>query len=76
MFDNRYRTAALTVVKSVNGQGASTTETFTFTITLTDASGARLAASYPYTGTGGAPSGTICLLYTSPFQGDASHGLA
>ena len=59
VFDNRYRTAGLTVVKSVTGQGASTTETFTFTITLTDASGARLAASYPYTGTGGAPSGTM-----------------
>lgn len=59
VFDNRYRTAGLTVVKSVTGQGASTTETFTFTITLTDASGARLVASYPYTGTGGAPSGTI-----------------
>lgn len=59
VFDNRYRTAGLTVVKSVTGQGASTTEAFTFTITLTDASGARLAASYPYTGTGGAPSGMM-----------------
>ena len=59
MVDNRYRTAGLTVVKSVTGQGASTMEAFTFTIILTDASGARLAASYPYTGTGGAPSGTI-----------------
>ena len=59
VFENRYRTAGLTVVKSVTGQGASTTEAFTFTITLTDAGGARLAASYPYTGTGGAPSGTM-----------------
>ena len=59
VFDNRYRTAGLTVVKSVTGQGASTTEAFSFTITLTDAGGARLAASYPYTGTGGAPSGTM-----------------
>ena len=59
VFDNRYRTAGLTVVKSVTGQGASTTETFTFTITVTDASGARLVASYPYTGTGGAPSGMM-----------------
>ena len=59
VFDNRYRTAGLTVVKSVTGQGASTTEAFAFTITLTDAGGARLAASYPYTGTGGAPSGTM-----------------
>ena len=59
VFDNHYRTAGLTVVKSVTGQGASTTEAFSFTITLTDAGGARLAASYPYTGTGGAPSGTM-----------------
>ena len=59
VFDNRYRTAGLTVVRSVTGQGASTTEAFSFTITLTDAGGARLAASYPYTGTGGAPSGTM-----------------
>ena len=59
VFDNRYRTAGLTVVKSVTGQGTSTTEAFSFTITLTDAGGARLAASYPYTGTGGAPSGTM-----------------
>ena len=59
VFDNLYRTAGLTVVKSVTGQGASTTEAFSFTITLMDASGVRLAASYPYTGTGGAPSGTM-----------------
>ena len=59
VFENHYRTAGLTVVKSVTGRGGSTTEAFAFTITLTDAGGTRLAASYPYTGTGGAPSGTM-----------------
>ncbi|HIQ64016.1 MAG TPA: Cna B-type domain-containing protein [Candidatus Avichristensenella intestinipullorum] len=59
VFTNRYRTTSLTVTKTVRGYGMSTTQKFTFTVILTDAQGRRLAGSYAYIGSGGAPSGVL-----------------